>query len=86
MAESGYDIMSAIDRAVAAQKGPLDPDVTMRIVRGLRLESPRGPFAIDAQTREADQDIYIRRLEKHGADIESYEFETMPMIGGEVRK
>jgi branched-chain amino acid transport system substrate-binding protein len=86
MAESGYDIMSAIDTIVAKQTGPLDPDVAMRIVRGLRLESPRGPVEIDAQTREVDQNMYVRRLEKHGDDIESYTIETMPMVGGEVRK
>ncbi len=42
MAESGYDIMSAIDRVVSAQHGALDLDKTLALLKGLKLESPRG--------------------------------------------
>ena len=30
----------------------------------MKWESPRGPIAIDPQTRDVVQDIYIRRVEK----------------------
>jgi branched-chain amino acid transport system substrate-binding protein len=42
-AVAAYDCMTAFDRAVAAQKGTLDPDKTMAIWSGMKWESPRGP-------------------------------------------
>ena len=36
--------------------------------KGLRLESPRGPIAIDAGTRDIVQTVYIRRTAKRASD------------------
>lgn len=83
MAESGYDIMSAIDRAVAAQRGPLDLETTLATLKGLKLDSPRGPIQIDPKTRELIQNIYIRRVQKVNGILASVEFETIPQIPGD---
>ena len=48
---AAYDVMAAIYKVVQAQNGVLDPDKTMDLVRNLKFESPRGPIAIDPQTR-----------------------------------
>ncbi len=83
MAEAGYDIMSAIDRVVAAQSGPLDLDKTLATLKGLKLDSPRGPIQVDAKTRELVQNIYIRRVERVGGILANVEFETFPQIPGD---
>ncbi len=82
MAEGGYDIMSAIDRVVAAQSGALNLDKTLATLKGLKLDSPRGPIQIDAKTRELTQNIYIRRVQKVGRVLANVEFQTFPQIPG----
>ncbi|HEY5350035.1 MAG TPA: ABC transporter substrate-binding protein, partial [Candidatus Lustribacter sp.] len=81
MAEAGYDSMTMIDRAVAAQKSPqLDPDASMRTLRGLSIDSPRGPFRIDAQTREPVQNIYICRTIMRGGRAVDVPLETIRSV------
>jgi branched-chain amino acid transport system substrate-binding protein len=85
MAEAGFDIMSAIDRVVAAQNGSatLDLDKTLATLKGLQLDSPRGPIQVDAKTRELIQNIYIRKVERVGGVLASVEFETFKQIPGD---
>jgi branched-chain amino acid transport system substrate-binding protein len=79
-AVAAYDCMSAIDKAVAAQKGTLDPDKTMAIWSGLKIDSPRGPIEIDPQTHDITQNMYMRKVTKQGAKYEDVEFSTLPMV------
>jgi branched-chain amino acid transport system substrate-binding protein len=79
-AVAGYDCMTAIDKAVAAQKGSVDPDKTMAIWSGLKFDSPRGPVVIDAQTHDITQDMYLRKTTKQGAKYEDVEFSTTPAV------
>jgi branched-chain amino acid transport system substrate-binding protein len=83
MAEGGYDIMSAIDRAVAAQSGVLELDKTLATLKGLQLDSPRGPIQIDPHTRELIQNAYIRRVERVNGVLANVEFATIPHIPGD---
>jgi branched-chain amino acid transport system substrate-binding protein len=77
---AAYDVMAAIYKVVQAQNGVLDPDKTMELVRNLKFESPRGPIAIDPQTRDLIQNIYIRRTIKRRGSYVNAEFETIPMV------
>ena len=79
-AVAAYDCLSAIDKAVAAQKGAIDPDKTMATWSGLKLESPRGPIEIDAQTHDITQNMYMRKVTKQGAKYQDVEFSTTPMV------
>jgi branched-chain amino acid transport system substrate-binding protein len=79
-AVAGYDCMTAFDRAVAAQKGTLDPDKTMAIWSGMKWESPRGPIQIDPQTHDITQDMYMRKVTKQGPKYQDVEFATTPMV------
>ena len=72
--------MTAIERAVAAQKGTLDADRTMQVWSGLRMDSPRGPVEIDAQTHDITQNMYMRKVTKDGGKYEDVEFATTPMV------
>jgi branched-chain amino acid transport system substrate-binding protein len=79
-AVAAYDCMTAFDRAVAAQKGTIDPDKTMAIWSGMKWESPRGPIQIDPQTHDITQDMYMRKVTKQGPKYQDVEFSTTPMV------
>jgi branched-chain amino acid transport system substrate-binding protein len=75
-----YDVLSAIYKAVAAQKGNLDPEKTMQLVRGMKIDSARGPIMIDPQTRDIVQNIYIRRVDKVDGKYQNTEIATYPNV------
>jgi branched-chain amino acid transport system substrate-binding protein len=75
-----YDVLSAIYKAVAAQKGNLDPEKTMQLVRGMKIDSARGPITIDPQTRDIVQNIYIRRVDKIDGKYQNTEIATYPNV------
>ena len=76
-----YDGMAAIFHVIEEQKGNIDPDKTMALLKGWKDDdSPRGPIMIDPDTRDIVQNEYMRRIEKVGGALENVEFETMPMV------
>ena len=75
-----YDAFTAIYKVIEAQKGQIDPDKTMDIVKTLKFESPRGPIAIDPDTRDIVQNVYIRRTELKGGKLQNTEIFTYPMF------
>jgi branched-chain amino acid transport system substrate-binding protein len=75
-----FDAFTAIYKVIDAQKGQLDPDKTMEIVKTLKFESPRGPIAIDPDTRDIVQNVYIRRTELKGGKLQNTEIDTYPMF------
>jgi branched-chain amino acid transport system substrate-binding protein len=58
-----FDAMTMIDHSVGLQKGAIDAQKTIDLLRGYAFESPRGPIRIDAQTREVHESMYIRKTE-----------------------
>jgi branched-chain amino acid transport system substrate-binding protein len=81
-----YDVLQAIYKVVGAQNGTLDPDKTMALVKGMKLESPRGPIQIDAQTRDIIQNIYIRRVDKVDGKYQNTEIATYPLVRDPIEK
>jgi branched-chain amino acid transport system substrate-binding protein len=79
-AAAAFDAVDAIYRVVKAQNGKLDPDKTMELVKGMKIDSPRGPILIDPVTRGIVQNIYILRTEKHNGNYVNVKIATMPMI------
>lgn len=79
-AVAGYDALAAVYQAVAAQNGNFDPDRAMEFWRNLRLDSPRGPIAIDPKTREVVENIYVRRVVTGGGSAHMNEIQTFPMV------
>ncbi len=67
-AVAAHDALAAIDAAFARAGGAARGEALVEGFRGLRLESPRGPIAIDAATRDIVQTVYIRRTEKRASD------------------
>jgi branched-chain amino acid transport system substrate-binding protein len=73
-----YDIMHAICNVVDAQKGSLDPDRTMQLLRGMSFESPRGPIEIGKDSRDIVQTVYIRRTERRNGKFANVEIASFP--------
>jgi branched-chain amino acid transport system substrate-binding protein len=85
----GYDGMHAIYETLKKTKGNTDGDAMIAAARGLKWDSPRGPMAIDAETRDVVQDVYIRRVQKVGNELVNVPFDKIPAVkdpAGERRK
>ncbi len=76
-----YDGMAAIFHVIIEQKGKIDPDKTMELLKGWKNDaSPRGPIMIDPDTRDIVQNEYMRKIEKVNGQFANVEFETIPMV------
>ena len=75
-----FDGMAAIFHATIEQRGVIDPDRTMELLKGWKYDSARGPFTIDPDTRDIVQNEYLRRVDKVGGQLRNMELETIPMI------
>ena len=77
----GWDGMAAIVELVREQKGIIEPQRSMEILkRWSDEESPRGPIRIDPDTRDIVQNIYIRKVEKVSGVLTNVEFATLPAV------
>ncbi len=80
-AVAGWDGMRAIYDVIIAQKGKIDPDVTMKLLHEWsNPKSPRGPVRID-QAGDLVQTLYLRRVEEKDGRLANIEFETIEPIG-----
>jgi branched-chain amino acid transport system substrate-binding protein len=44
-------------------------------LKGMKIDSPRGPIMIDAQTRDIVQTVYVRKVEKVQGKLVNVEFD-----------
>ena len=76
-----WDAMQAIYDAIRAQGGKLDGDKTMEFLKGWKNpNSPRGPIAIDPNTRDIIQNEYVREVRRVGDHLANVELETIPAV------
>ena len=81
MAVGGYDAMEAIFWTIREQKGKVDADKTMALIKTYKNpNSPRGPIAIDPETRDIIQNEYIREVRKVNGKLANVELETIPNV------
>ncbi|MGZ5853509.1 MAG: ABC transporter substrate-binding protein [Xanthobacteraceae bacterium] len=77
---AAWDGTGLIYKAVAA----LGPDAEglkyVDFMKTLKLDSPRGPAAIDPDERDIVQNIYIRRVEKRDGQLVNIDIATTPMV------
>jgi branched-chain amino acid transport system substrate-binding protein len=78
MAVGGYDGMQLIDMALTKSGGSADADKFIAAAKGLKWTSPRGPVAIDANTRDIVQTIYVRKTDRVGGKLQNVEFDSIP--------
>ena len=76
-----WDAMQAIYDAIAAQKGKVTPEKTMALLKNWKNpNSPRGPIAIDPETRDIIQNEYIREVRKVNGILANVELETIQAV------
>jgi len=80
MAAAGYDTMHVIYEVSKKLDGNIDGDKAMAAVKGMKWMSPRGPVTIDPETRDIDQTVYIRKVEKVDGKLENVEFDKIPDV------
>jgi branched-chain amino acid transport system substrate-binding protein len=80
MACAGYDGMAAIAEALKKTGGSVDPEKFVAALKGMRLMSPRGAIAIDPDTRDIVQTVYIRRVERIDGLLYNIEFDKYPDV------
>jgi branched-chain amino acid transport system substrate-binding protein len=69
-------IYSALKEAGASAEGLKYIDA----MKGKTLRSPRGEIMIDPQERDIVQNIYIRRIDKVGGQLQNVDIFTYPMV------
>ena len=78
LSAGAWDGTALIFEAIKQQKGKLDPDKTMEIFKQWKNpDSPRGPIAIDPETRDIVQNEYLREVKKVGNQYANVEIETV---------
>ena len=80
IALDSFDGMAALFHVIIEQKGAIDPDKTMALLKGWKHDSPRGPILIDPETRDVVQNEYLRRVDKVDGQMRNIEIETIPMV------
>ena len=80
VAVGAYDGLAAIYQVVAKLGGAIDGDKAMEAFKGMSFESPRGPIAIDPETRDITESIYIRRVEPSDSGLVNREIYEFPKI------
>jgi len=80
MAAAGYDTMHVIYEVSKKLNGNIDGDKAMAAIKGMKWMSPRGPVTIDPETRDIDQTVYIRKVEKKNGKLANVEFDKIPDV------
>ena len=75
-----YDGMHVIYEALKKTGGKSDAEALIAAAKGMRWESPRGPMAIDPETRDVIQTVYIRRVEKVAGALLNVEFDKVKNV------
>jgi len=81
----GWDGMHLIYEALKKTGGKSDGASLIAAAKGMEWESPRGPIAIDPETRDIVQTVYIRRVEKAGQETRNVEFDKVENVKDPLR-
>ncbi len=75
MAVAAYDGIHAIYEVSKKLNGKIDGDKAMDVLKGMKINSPRGPVVIDPATRDVVQTVYVRKVEKVNGELYNVEFD-----------
>jgi branched-chain amino acid transport system substrate-binding protein len=81
----GYDGMHAIYESLKKTNGNPDGDGLLAAMKGMKWESPRGPIAIDPETRDIIQNVYVRKVEKRDGELYNVEFATYEAVKDTIK-
>ncbi len=77
---AAYDGLAAIDAALARAGKDTRGEALVHALRGLQLESSRGPIEIDAASRDIVQTAYIRRVGRVNGQLVNVEFDQFERV------
>ena len=78
VAVAGYDAMAGVIHAIREQKGKLDTEKTLAILKTYsNPASPRGPISIDPNTRDIIQNEYLREVRRVNGKLANVEIQTI---------
>lgn len=80
MSVGGYDGMHVVYEVAKKLGGRIDGDKAMAAIKGMKIDSPRGPIHIDPQTRDVVQTVYVRRVEKKDGKLYNIEFDKFENV------
>jgi branched-chain amino acid transport system substrate-binding protein len=80
-----YDGMNLIYEALKKTGGKADGESLIAAAKGMKWESPRGPIAIDPETRDVIENVYIRRVEKVDGHLQNVEFDKVENVKDPVK-
>ncbi len=80
MSVAAYDGMHAIYEVAKKLNGKIDGDKAMAVIKGMKINSPRGPIHIDPATRDVVQTVYIRKVEKVNGELFNVEFDKFAEV------
>ena len=79
-AVQGYDGMALIHAAVEKTKGDLSTAALLAAMKGITLDSPRGAFTIDPETRDIVQTMYVREGRLVDGQWQNVEIAAYPRV------
>jgi branched-chain amino acid transport system substrate-binding protein len=86
MAVGAWDGMAAIYEVAKRLNGKIDGDKAMEVLKGMKIDSPRGPVVIDPVTRDPIETIYVRRVERlKDGKLYNVEFDQFPEVKDPTR-
>ncbi len=82
----GWDGMHLIYESLKKTGGKTDGESLVAAAKGMKWESPRGPVAIDPETRDIVQTVYIRRVEKIDGRLHNVEIDKIENVKDPVKE
>jgi branched-chain amino acid transport system substrate-binding protein len=76
----GYDGMHLIYEAVKKTGGTGKGEDLVNAMKGMKWVSPRGPMAIDPDSRDVVQNVYMRKVERVDGKLWNIEFDKVEAV------
>jgi branched-chain amino acid transport system substrate-binding protein len=85
-AVGGYDGAHLIYEVLKKTNGDTDAEKLIAAAKGMAWESPRGPMSIDPETRDAIENVYIRRVERVDGVLRNVEFDKIENVKDPIKE
>jgi branched-chain amino acid transport system substrate-binding protein len=80
LAVGAYDGMAIIAAAIEKVGLPADRSLLVDAMKGLTIDSPRGPMSIDPETRDVINTVYLRKIENVSGKVTAVEFDKFDAV------
>jgi branched-chain amino acid transport system substrate-binding protein len=76
----GYDAAQVIAQGIEQAGGIGNPAALAKVIEGLTIKSPRGPFQFDSQSHEIIQNMYVTEVRDVDGNLGVYPIATFPQV------